>query len=424
MKQARSKRTRVVLCLILSAILCPSVNARPSENGDFNKAMEGFRAFYADALKKHGIAGSSFMFIHNGRVAAKEFYGLANVGQSRKVDEETIYHWASVTKTFTGVAIMQLRDRGMLRLDDPIVKHIPELRGVHNPFGDMSEITIRHLMSHSAGFRGATWPWGGDKDWHPHEPLRWEQLVAMIPYTEILFKPGSRFSYSNPGIIFLGRVIELLTTDDYEVYVDKNILKPLEMYRSYFDNTPYHLARHKAQSYFLREGKLVPARPETNTGITVSNGGLNAPLGDMAKYINFLLGGPDKQSVYDQVLKRSSLEEMFQAQVSVGEAAAAPSGQGQGRKEAMGLTFFIEDNFGQHFIGHSGGQNAFISHFFIKPGTRTAYLVAYNTLADEAGKNTRVLDKEVKDYLFKNVFTLFDEKNQSGLPMSVRKNAE
>src|SRR5215204_2262600 len=60
----------------------------------------------------------------------------------------------------------------------------------------------------------------------------------MMPYTEVLFKPGSRFSYSNPGVIYLGRIIELLSHDDYEVYVDKNIFKSLEMHRSYFDSTP------------------------------------------------------------------------------------------------------------------------------------------------------------------------------------------
>ena len=129
-------------------------------------------------------------------------------------------------------------DHGRLKLDDPIIKYVPELKAVHNPFGDMNEITIRHLMTHSAGFRDATWPWGGDKDWQPHEPTKWDQLVAMMPYTEILFKPGSKFSYSNPGIIFLGRVIEALSGEDYEVYIDKNIFKPLEMSRSYFDTTP------------------------------------------------------------------------------------------------------------------------------------------------------------------------------------------
>lgn len=336
----------------------------------------------------------------------KNFYGLANIAQNHPVDESTIYHWASITKTFTGIAIMQLRDRGLLKLDDPIIKYIPKLREVHNPYGHMSEITLRHLMSHRAGFRGPTWPWKS-KPWHPHEPLHWQQLVAMFPYTEILFKPGSKWSYSNLGIIFLGRVIELLTTDDWEVYIYKNIFMPLEMYHSYFDTTPYHLMKYKCQSYFLKEGQLTPADPDVNTGITVFNGGLKAPFGDMVKYLNFLMGDPQKQEVYDQVLKRSSLEEMFQPQIEI--KGLDPNFRGENRQDAMGLTFFIEDNYHMHFIGHSGGQNAFVTHFYLNPDSRTAYIIGFNTLASGKEQNTRTLDRQIKDYLFKNVFPLFNK---------------
>jgi len=322
------------------------------------------------------------------------------------VDENTIYHWASITKTFTGIAIMQLRDRGRLKLDDPILKYLPELRAVHNPYGDMSEVTLRQLLSHSAGFRDATWPWGGDKPWHPHEPQRWEQLVAMMPYTEILFKPGTRFSYSNLGIIFLGRVIEDLSGDNYEVYIDKNIFKPLAMYGSYFDATPYHLLKYRSHSYYRRGGRLEPARFDVDTGITVSNGGLNAPFGDMVKYLGFLLGDPRRQAGYDEVLKRSSLEEMWRPQVGL-----PGSPDGRNHKDAMGLTFFIEDNYDQHFIGHSGGQNGFITHFYLQPDSRAGYIIAFNTHAIPTEQNklqdTRALDRELKEYLFERVFPLF-----------------
>jgi len=106
----------------------------------------------------------------------------------------------------TGIAILQLRDRGLLTLDDPILRYVPELAAVHNPFGDTGAITLRQLMSHSAGFGGGTWRWR-DRDWQPFEPPGWTQLAAMMPYTEVKFAPGSRFSYSNPGIVYLGRVI-------------------------------------------------------------------------------------------------------------------------------------------------------------------------------------------------------------------------
>jgi CubicO group peptidase (beta-lactamase class C family) len=349
------------------------------------------------------------MLIQDREVIAQEFFGLADIKKQEPVDEDTIFHWASITKTFTGVAIMQLRDRGLLKLDDPIVKYLPELSAVHNPFGDMSQITIRHLMAHTAGFRAATWPWGGEKDWRPFEPQHWSQLVAMMPYTEILFKPGSKFSYSNPGIVFLGRVIELLAKEDYEVYIDKNIFKPLKMYKSYFDATPPHLLKYRSHSYYLKEGALTPARFDVDTGVTVSNGGLNAPLEDMVRYIGFLMGD-DKKDDYQRVLKRSSLEEMFQPQIAIDPGALIESG-GQNRKDSMGLTFFIEDNFGQRFIGHSGSQNGFISHFYIRPDTRTAYIIAFNTHAmpteKDSSRDTRRLDREIKDHLFQIIFPLF-----------------
>jgi CubicO group peptidase (beta-lactamase class C family) len=401
---------RVVVSLLFAVSLTSSDMANGQSPKNFAQARREFKTFYEQSMRKHGIVGGSFMLIHDGQVTAQEFFGLADQEKQQPVDEDTIYHWASITKTFTGVAIMQLRDRGLLKLDDPIIKYLPELGAVHNPFGDMSQITIRHLMTHSAGFRAPTWPWGGDKDWHPHEPQYWSQLVAMMPYTEILFKPGSKFSYSNPGIIFLGRVIELITKDDYEVYVDKNIFKPLEMYRAYFDTTPQHLLKHRSHSYYLKEGKLTPARFDVSTGVTVSNGGLNAPLPDMVKYINFLMGDVKRQPIFDQVLKRSSLEEMFQPQIAI-DPGSVIEPEGQNRKDAMALTFFIEDNFGQHFIGHSGSQNGFISHFYIRPDTRTAYIIAFNTHAmptdKDSSQDTRRLDREIKDHLFQRIFPLF-----------------
>ena len=400
------------ITLAACAVVLLGAMAMAQTPKDFERTRQEFKTFYEQQLKQHGIVGSSFMLIHDNQVVAQHFYGLAHVEQQRAVDENTIYHWASITKTFTGIAIMQLRDRGLLKLDDPIIKYVPELKAVHNPFGPMEGITIRHLLSHSGGFRAGTWPWGGDKDWQPHEPQHWSQLVAMLPYTEILFQPGTRFSYSNPGIVYLGRVIETLTKDDFEVYIDKNIFKPLEMYRSYFDTTPYHLLKHRSHSYYLKDGQRTPARFDVDTGITVSNGGLNAPLPDMVKYLNFLLGDSKKQEVYDQVLKRSSLEEMWQPQVAITPDAIVTPG-GKQRKDALGLTYFIEDNFGQHFIGHSGSQNGFISHFYVRPDNRTAYVIAFNTHAMPTEKNksqdTRQLDHELKEWLFERVFPLFGQ---------------
>jgi CubicO group peptidase (beta-lactamase class C family) len=346
-------------------------------------------ALYHQRAHEAGIVGSSLVFVREGAIAHWAVDGYQDAATKRPIDRDTIFHFASITKTFTGVAIMQLRDRGLLSLDDPAIKYVPELREIHNPFGDMTQVTIRHLMTHSSGLRAATWPWGGDKDWHPFEPTRWDQVVAMFPYTELLFKPGTEYRYSNPGVIVLGRIIEHFSGDDYEVYVAKNLFMPLGMTRSFFDRAPYHLVDHRSHSYARTDSGVEEQRFDFDTGITVSNGGLNAPLDDMAKWAAFLAGGND------MVLKRTSLDEMFTPQLR------ARNGEGgSGDDVQAGLSCFIERHSGVEVVGHSGDQNGFISHLYIHRPSNSGYVVSFNTDATstrDPRRTTRAVDDEVRD---------------------------
>ena len=390
----------VVTCaVVVPAAVAGRPQATPRGSG-LPAAFDALEAFYVSGVKDNGIVGSRLAVVREGRELFARSVGMADVARQHPVDADTIFHWASITKTFTAIAIMQLRDRGLLTLDDPVVNYVPELRLVHDAFGDISRITIRHLMTHTAGFRNPTWPWGGDKPWHPFEPTEWAQLVAMFPYTDVEFEPGSRYSYSNPGIIFLGRVIERLTGDHYDTYVDKNIFKPLEMYRSYFDATPYHLLPHRSASYIVENGRPRPAPFDVNTGITVSNGGLNAPVGDMEKYLAFLIGDDTRRATYDGVLKRASLEEMFVPQMAVGT-------EGDDRV-SIGLNFFVEDRGGFRLVGHSGDQNGFIAHFYICPARRAGYIVAFNTqtppTTNEGKEKTREFDAQLRTFILEQVF--------------------
>jgi CubicO group peptidase (beta-lactamase class C family) len=357
--------------------LALSLTASPAAAGEraWRSALAKFRQLHRAEVERAQIAGSSFYVVRDGRTVAADHLGLQDAEPGVPVDARTIYHWASITKTMTGIAIMQLRDRGLLTLDDPIVRHVPELAKVHNPFGDTHAITIRQLMSHGAGFGAGTWRWR-DRDWQPFEPATWDQLVAMLPYTEVQFRPGSRFSYSNPGIVYLGQVIERLSGEDFEVYIDKNILRPLGMHASYFDRTPPHLLRHRAHSYYIRDGKRVAAPFDVDTGVTVSNGGLNAPLPDMAKYLAFLLGDPQRRADYDLVLKRASLEEMWRPQIAAGEDFT------QGRMAETtqsGLSFFVDQVEGVRVVGHNGDQNGFRAYLSLCPDQRMGSLLAFNT---------------------------------------------
>jgi CubicO group peptidase (beta-lactamase class C family) len=347
--------------------------------------IETFQPKFEATLTHHGIVGGGFAFVHPPAPATQFFFGQARNQKGPAIDADTAYNWASITKTFTAIAILQLRDRGMLSLDDPAVRYVPELRQVHDPYGPIDAITIRQLLTHSAGFRNPTWPWDCDDptncDWQPFEPTHWAQVNAMLPYTHIAFTPGSRWSYSNLGYVFLGQIIERLTGDDFEVYIDKNILKPLEMHSSYFDRAPYFLEGHVSASY-LRAGTKLTEQPfNFDTGITTSNSGLKAPIPDMVKYLRFLIGDAANPR-YATVLKRNSLEEMWTGALPAVEPGQAPTPYTDGPHGAqpmMGLGFFVVEASGHRYIYHDGDQGGFSSELMIDPAGHSASILAVNT---------------------------------------------
>ena len=307
---------------ILAALLVPatSMAQAPPSWAEFTRTFQA----YADSDQ---VVGASVVLMKNGRVIGRYDSGHADRAKRIAVDSQTIFHWGSITKSLTAISIMQLRDRGKLSLDDRIVRWVPELRTMHDPFGMMDSITIRMLLNHTAGFQGGTWPYGDGQPWEPFEPTTWNQLVAMMPYQRLLFRPGSRYSYSNPAFIYLARVIEQLTGDPWDAYVQKNIFAPLELTRSYFRGTPYYLAAHRSHNYNVRKDSagrpgIIDNGADFDPGITSPNGAWNAPLGDLVKYTAFLtnavLPGMSRER-YDVVLSRQEPRR----DVAAGEADVA-----------------------------------------------------------------------------------------------------
>lgn len=344
---------------------------------------EFVRAFdaYVDA---GGIVGASALAMRNGSVIARRDVGFADRDAGRAVDERTIFHYGSITKTLTAIAVMQLRDRGLLSLDDSVTRWVPELRAVSDPYGSPDAITLRMLLSHTAGFQNPTWPWDEGEPWEPFEPTEWEQLVAMMPYQRLLFEPGSRYSYSNPAFIYLARVIEKITGDPWEAYVQKNVFAPLGITHSYFGNTPWYLADHRSHNYELRAegGRLVAADEgaDFDPGITIPNGGWNAPLDDLARYLAFLTGpAPDEETErrWDLVLSRETLQEMWMPVMTVAE-----DGTGTAWSD-VALSFFLDRRPGHLVVGHTGSQANFRAFLAFDPAQRTAYAMVFNTSIGE-----------------------------------------
>ena len=314
------------------------------------------------------IVGASILYLRDGKVVAQHNVGYADLAAKRRVDNETIYHWGSITKMLTAIAVLQLRDEGKLTLDDKVTRYVPELKRVHDPYGKIDEITIRMLLNHTAGFQAPTWPYDKGLPWEPFEPTEWAQLVAMMPYEQLAFPPGAQYGYSNPAYVYLARIIEQLSGDPWDGYVYKNIFMPLGLERSYFRGTPKALRKHRSHNYALKKDEAGEVHPEDHgadfdPGITTPNGGWNAPLSDLARFVSFLNSKPAN----DNVLGRASIEEMRQP------------GKLMKADQWMGLSTFVIKHGQTTLLGHTGGQAYFSGFLYFNPATSAAVIYAFNT---------------------------------------------
>lgn len=335
------------------------------------------------------VVGAALVLIRDGRIVQEHYQGWADRNGRVPADRGTIWHWGSITKTLTAVAVMQQRKRGRLTLESAATEWLPELRQIHSPYGSMDDLTIRMLLSHTSGLPSGTWSWTRGEAWEPFEPTRYEQLVAMMPYMRLAFAPGTAYRYSNPAFLYLARIVESITNDPWQGYVQKNLFAPLALTESSFGTTPYHLARRRSHGYtVLRNGSDNVVRDngaDFDPGITIPNGGWNAPVTDLVLWVGFLMGSanPAQQARFDAVLPRPNLELMWSAVTDVGD------------EEQMGLSFFLRGTAEQRLIGHTGTQGGFRSFFWLDPETRTAVLGVVNTSNEVASDTSDAGFREV-----------------------------
>lgn len=363
------------LALPATLLLCAApLAAQDTEADRWQAAVQAFDRFTV----LDSTVGGALVLVRDGEILREHYVGLQDRNNRVRADRQTIWHWGSITKTLTAVAVMQV-DQWILGdpfhgptthlLALPITERVPETRRIHNPFGVMSDVTVRMLLSHSSGLQAGTWPWTRGEPWEPFEPTEWSQLVAMMPYMKLGFKPGTRYGYSNPAFVYLARAVESVTRDPWQGYVHKSLLMPLGMEASYFGTTPPHLLQHRSQNFSVTDSGVRNRGLDFDPGITIPNGGWNAPVTDIARWIGFLSGSADSatQAHYDALLPRRELEEMWEPVVRVSD------------NEQMGLSFFLREVGGQRLVGHTGTQANFRSFFWLNPATRTAVIGVVNT---------------------------------------------
>lgn len=389
-------RSQWFFALIACAGIAVEAESAPAAGVAAPAGWTPFMQLFDAASQADGIVGAGVVLVHDGNVIAHHEFGFADRERHVRTTPRTIYHYGSITKTLTAVSVMQLEQQGRLTLGDRITRYVPELRQVHDSFGSIDDITLRMLMSHSAGFQDPTWPYTQGKPWEPFEPTTWNQLVAMMPYQELLFAPGSRYGYSNPGFIYLARVIEALSGDAWATYVQKNIFNPLGMTHSYFGITPPYLAADRSHNYTRRkdpDGRetIVDNGAEFDPGITMPNGGWNAPLGDLALWLGFLgnatHGDAATAKLHQSILPRATLIGMWKPLYHV-------TGDASTLNEAVGLSFFTAKVGGGKIIGHQGNQAGFLAFMYLNQQTGDGIVAAFNTDSDlPPGEQPRAFDR-------------------------------
>lgn len=284
----------------------PAAFADPARRDTLARAFPGIDAFLRESIPRAGRPGGVLGVVIDGELAHVTAVGVQDLDSRRPVTPDTVFRIASMTKSFTAMAILKLRDAGKLSLEDAVERHVPELRGLSYPTSDSPRLTIRHLLSHSEGFPEDN-PWG-DRQLGRSDAWLDSQLRAGIPFSTA---PGTAYEYSNYGFAILGRVIQNVSGVEYTQFVTREILQPLGMTATTFqvEDVPPPV---RAQGY-RRDGAGHAAEPPLAHGAFGAMGGLWTSTRDLAKYVAFLAGAfPPRNGAETGPVSRATAREMQQ----------------------------------------------------------------------------------------------------------------
>ncbi|MCM3876596.1 MAG: beta-lactamase family protein, partial [Thermoanaerobaculia bacterium] len=324
----------------------------PGRRAKLAAAFPEIERIFAEALEKQHIPGAVLGIVIDGELVFTKGFGARDVVTKAAPDADTAFRIASMTKSFTAVAILKLRDEGKLSLDDAVSKHVPELRGLTKATSDAPELTIRHLLSHSEGFPEDN-PWG-DRQLAVSEETFTRRLEAGFPFSNV---PGVAFEYSNTGFAILGRVVARASGMKYRDYVDKNVLRPLGMTSTFWDAAS--IPGDRLAKGYRREGQAWVEEPGLADGAYGSMGGLYSTVRDLARYTSFFLSvWPPHDGPETGPIRRGSAREMQEVARFSGGTARRDTVDGLLRMSAGGYGYGLGSSQSCRFrfvVGHGGG---------------------------------------------------------------------
>ena len=306
-------------------------------------------------VAREHVPGAAWGIVVDGRLAHLGTTGLRDVEGARPVQGDSVFRIASMTKSFTAMAILKLRDEGKLSLDDPAERYVPELGGLRYPTDDAPRITLRHLLTHAAGFPEDN-PWG-DQQLGISEQEFTQLMRAGIPFSN---PPGVAYEYSNYGFAILGRVIANVSGLPTTQYIERELLRPLGMRSTTLEPGTVPASR-LAQGYRWEDARW-KREAQLPDGAFGAMGGMLTSLEDLGRYVGLLLGAfPPRDGADPGPVSRASLREMQQLWRSR-PATVTRDASGAVQLNAAGYGYGLRISQSCEFaqvVAHSGGLPGF-----------------------------------------------------------------
>ena len=283
--------------------------------------------YILEEMEARQIPGLALAVLRDGQVLKMSGYGVASVELAVPVTPTTVFDLASLTKPFTAAAIMLLVEDGKVCLDDPINRYLP---------GDSehwTDISVRQLLTHTAGLKHAFWP-----EFEGYELVHYPTalLFEAASHLPLDFEPGERWQYSDQGYFLLGMIVEQASGKPYEEFLRERMFEPLGMSATFvLGQDPLAIVENRASSYTLLESELARFRVPYWTAELGSEGGLWSSIEDLALWAVAIDDGG--------LLRRASLDQMW-----------TPVRLADGTCREYGFGWFLREFPGRKVVHHSG----------------------------------------------------------------------
>lgn len=319
--------------------------------------IEKIEAAVKDWMALHKAPALSVAIVTNNDLVFSKGYGLADAENNLAARSDTVYRLASISKTITAVAVMQLVERGKLDLDAPVNKYCPaypEKQGLKGAPEKQFVITARQLLVHQSGVRHNTLPETFSTKYYGSI----NEAVGSFKDDPLVAEPLSKYSYSTPGYTLLGCAIEGASGMSYFDYLRENILKPAGMTHTYVDNT-YAIIPNRARGYRKTQAGEIQNAPLHDTSIKIPGGGLATTVEDLAKFAIALSN--------NQLVKTETLTQMW---------TKPKTSDGKEQNYAMGILINNENNLLKVF--NDGSQAGTRSYLYMIPKQKFAVALMTN----------------------------------------------